>query len=155
MEYASGGELYDYLNERKRVSEVEARGIFRQIVSAVHFLHKNRIVHRDLKLENILIDSNGDIKVGPSSTSTLLNLLFNLIILLILNKKSSLILVLVIIGHPIVSCIRFVARRYMPRPKSSMVFLISDLKSTAGLLVSYFTRLSMVLCRSKVGITIV
>lgn len=63
MEYASGGELYDYLNERKRVSEVEARGIFRQIVSAVHFLHKNRIVHRDLKLENILIDSNGDIKV--------------------------------------------------------------------------------------------
>lgn len=79
MEYASGGELYDYLNERKRVSEVEARGIFRQIVSAVHFLHKNRIVHRDLKLENILIDSNGDIKVGPSSTSTLLNLLFNLI----------------------------------------------------------------------------
>jgi NUAK family, SNF1-like kinase len=63
MEYASGGELYDYLNERKRVSEIEARGIFRQIVSAVHFLHKNKIVHRDLKLENILIDSNGDIKV--------------------------------------------------------------------------------------------
>ena len=43
MEYASGGELYDYLNERKRVSEIEARSIFRQIVSAVHFLHKNRI----------------------------------------------------------------------------------------------------------------
>jgi NUAK family SNF1-like kinase len=64
MEYASGGELYDYLNERKRVSEVEARGIFRQIISAVHFLHKNRIVHRDLKLENILIDSKGDIKVA-------------------------------------------------------------------------------------------
>ena len=68
MEYASGGELYDYLNERKRVSELEARGIFRQIVSAVHFLHKNRIVHRDLKLENILIDSNGDIKVKASLT---------------------------------------------------------------------------------------
>lgn len=63
MEYASGGELYDYLNERKRIPESEARGIFRQIVSAVHFLHKNRIVHRDLKLENILIDHNGDIKV--------------------------------------------------------------------------------------------
>ena len=63
MEYASGGELYDYLNERKRVSELEARGIFRQIISAVHFLHKNRIVHRDLKLENILIDMNGYLKI--------------------------------------------------------------------------------------------
>lgn len=69
MENASGGELYDYLNERKRVSEVEARGIFRQIVSAVHFLHKNRIVHRDLKLENILIDSNGDIKLADFGLS--------------------------------------------------------------------------------------
>ena len=69
MEYASGGELYDYLNERKRVSEMEARSIFRQIVSAVHFLHKNRIVHRDLKLENILIDANGDIKLADFGLS--------------------------------------------------------------------------------------
>jgi len=69
MEYASGGELYDYLNERKRISETEARGIFRQIVSAVHFLHKNRIVHRDLKLENILIDQNGDIKLADFGLS--------------------------------------------------------------------------------------
>jgi NUAK family SNF1-like kinase len=69
MEYASGGELYDYLNERKRVTEIEARSIFRQIVSAVHFLHKNRIVHRDLKLENILIDNNGDIKLADFGLS--------------------------------------------------------------------------------------
>lgn len=40
MDYASGGELYDYLNRMKRISESEARAIFRQIVSAVHFLHK-------------------------------------------------------------------------------------------------------------------
>ncbi|CAF4040162.1 unnamed protein product [Rotaria sp. Silwood2] len=64
MEYASGGELYDYLNRMKRIPESQARAIFRQIVSAVHFLHKNQIVHRDLKLENILIDHNGDIKLA-------------------------------------------------------------------------------------------
>ncbi|KAI3378302.1 hypothetical protein SNEBB_007148 [Seison nebaliae] len=69
MEYAARGELYDYLNRKKRIPENEARGIFRQIVSAVHFLHKNRIVHRDLKLENILIDSNGDVKLADFGLS--------------------------------------------------------------------------------------
>ncbi|CAF0805894.1 unnamed protein product [Didymodactylos carnosus] len=70
IEYASGGELYDYLNRMKRIPEAEARAIFRQIVSAVHFLHKvNQIVHRDLKLENILIDHNGDIKLADFGLS--------------------------------------------------------------------------------------
>ncbi|CAF2050694.1 unnamed protein product [Rotaria magnacalcarata] len=69
MEYASGGELYDYLNRRKRIPESQARSIFRQIVSAVHFLHKNHIVHRDLKLENILIDYKGDIKLADFGLS--------------------------------------------------------------------------------------
>ncbi|CAF4231927.1 unnamed protein product [Rotaria socialis] len=69
MEYASGGELYDYLNRMKRIPESQARAIFRQIVSAVHFLHKNQIVHRDLKLENILIDHNGDIKLADFGLS--------------------------------------------------------------------------------------
>ncbi|CAF0806413.1 unnamed protein product [Rotaria sordida] len=69
MEYASGGELYDYLNRKKRIPESQARAIFRQIVSAVHFLHKNHIVHRDLKLENILIDHKGDIKLADFGLS--------------------------------------------------------------------------------------
>lgn len=40
MEYASRGELYDYIQERRRLPETEARGIFRQITSAVHYCHK-------------------------------------------------------------------------------------------------------------------
>lgn len=40
MEYASRGELYDYIQERRRLPESEARGIFRQITSAVHYCHK-------------------------------------------------------------------------------------------------------------------
>lgn len=40
MEYAAGGELYDYLNERKILQEDEARRIFRQVASAVYYCHK-------------------------------------------------------------------------------------------------------------------
>lgn len=42
MEYASKGELYDYISERRRLSERETRHFFRQIVSAVHYCHKVR-----------------------------------------------------------------------------------------------------------------
>lgn len=66
MEYASKGELYDYISERRRLSERETRHFFRQIVSAVHYCHKNGVVHRDLKLENILLDDNCNIKVKLS-----------------------------------------------------------------------------------------
>ncbi|XP_076132945.1 NUAK family SNF1-like kinase 1 [Alosa pseudoharengus] len=63
MEYASGGELYDYIQQRQRLSEIEARNFFRQITSAVHYCHKNGVVHRDLKLENILLDQNLNVKL--------------------------------------------------------------------------------------------
>lgn len=64
MEIAAGGELYDYLSERKCLEENEARRIFRQISTAVYYCHKNNICHRDLKLENILLDENGNAKVN-------------------------------------------------------------------------------------------
>ena len=43
MEYASKGELYDYISERRRLNERETRHFFRQIVSAVHYCHKVRL----------------------------------------------------------------------------------------------------------------
>ena len=50
MEYASGGELYDYLVVHGKMKEREARAKFRQILSAVSYCHKKKIIHRDLKV---------------------------------------------------------------------------------------------------------
>lgn len=64
MEYSSGGELYDYLVVHGKMKEKEARSKFRQILSAVSYCHKKRVIHRDLKAENLLLDSNLDIKIA-------------------------------------------------------------------------------------------
>ncbi|XP_042360513.1 NUAK family SNF1-like kinase 2 [Plectropomus leopardus] len=71
MEYASRGDLYDYICDKKNISEREARHFFRQIVSAVHYCHQNGIVHRDLKLENILLDGSGNVKIADFGLSNL------------------------------------------------------------------------------------
>ncbi|XP_016948586.1 serine/threonine-protein kinase par-1 [Drosophila biarmipes] len=63
-EYASQGEIFDYIAKYGRMSESAARYKFWQIISAVEYCHKKGIVHRDLKAENLLLDLNMNIKIA-------------------------------------------------------------------------------------------
>lgn len=61
LEYASGGELFDYILNHRYLKDPAARRLFAQLVSGVGYLHKKGIVHRDLKLENLLLDRHKNI----------------------------------------------------------------------------------------------
>jgi len=63
MEYASGGELFDYIIAHGHLEEYEACKFLHQIIHAVEYVHRHNIVHRDLKPENLLLDQNRDIKL--------------------------------------------------------------------------------------------
>eukprot|EP00439_Symbiodinium_sp_Y106_P048903 s7326_g6.t1 len=63
MEYASGGELFDYIVQNQRVPEPEACRFFHQIIAGVEQIHAMNVVHRDLKPENLLLDEHKCIKI--------------------------------------------------------------------------------------------
>ncbi|XP_071779359.2 maternal embryonic leucine zipper kinase [Centroberyx gerrardi] len=63
LEYCPGGELFDYIIAKDRLSEEETRMFFRQIVSALAYVHSQGYAHRDLKPENLLIDEDQNLKL--------------------------------------------------------------------------------------------
>ncbi|KAF8821767.1 putative histone kinase SNF1 [Cardiosporidium cionae] len=69
MEYVPRGELFDYIVQRTRLSENEARRFFQQIVTGVEYCHHHLVSHRDLKPENVLLDTNLNVKVGDFGLS--------------------------------------------------------------------------------------
>ncbi|KAI9469921.1 MAG: hypothetical protein EXX96DRAFT_532179 [Benjaminiella poitrasii] len=71
MEYVNGGQLLDYIISHGKLKEKQARRFGRQILSALDYCHRNSIVHRDLKIENILISQTGNIKIIDFGLSNL------------------------------------------------------------------------------------
>ncbi|XP_033145974.1 SNF1-related protein kinase catalytic subunit alpha KIN12 isoform X3 [Brassica rapa] len=73
MEYVKAGELFDYIVEKGKLHEDEARYLFQQIISGVEYCHRNMIAHRDLKPENILMDTKFNIKIADFGLSNVMH----------------------------------------------------------------------------------
>ncbi|KAI0172671.1 Pkinase-domain-containing protein [Hypoxylon sp. FL1284] len=71
LEYIDGGDLYGYIGKHGRLSEVETMSYFRQILSALDYVHSFNLCHRDLKPENILLTEDGQVKVTDFGMSAL------------------------------------------------------------------------------------
>ncbi|KAI1297228.1 Serine/threonine-protein kinase BRSK2 [Halotydeus destructor] len=71
LEHVSGGELFDYLVKKGRLTPKEARRFFRQIISALDFCHSHSICHRDLKPENLLLDDKNNIRIADFGMASL------------------------------------------------------------------------------------
>ncbi|KAH9394599.1 Serine/threonine-protein kinase brsk1 [Tyrophagus putrescentiae] len=71
LEHVCGGELFDYLVKKGRLTPKEARRFFRQIISALDFCHSHSICHRDLKPENLLLDEKTNIKIADFGMASL------------------------------------------------------------------------------------
>ena len=58
LQYAAGGELFDRVKRAVHFSEDEARYFFQQLIAGVRYCHRKNVTHRDLKLENTLLDAS-------------------------------------------------------------------------------------------------
>ncbi|XP_003515635.1 sperm motility kinase X [Cricetulus griseus] len=70
LEHAVGGDLVSYIGRVGPLQEKQAQHIFTQLVCAVHYCHENGIAHRDIKLDNILLDDKGNIKLCDFGLAT-------------------------------------------------------------------------------------
>ena len=72
MEYICAGDLFSYIKKRSKLTETVAKFIFKQIVLAIQYIHRNNIVHRDIKLDNILIDLDNNVKICDFGVSKII-----------------------------------------------------------------------------------
>jgi serine/threonine protein kinase len=73
MEYINGGNLFNFVKKRRKLSEKTAKFLFRQIILGIKHIHSQNIVHRDIKLENIIIDLNNNVKICDFGIGKVIN----------------------------------------------------------------------------------
>lgn len=71
LEYVTGGELHDIIADRGSLKEDESRKYFQQLINAVDYCHSRGVYHRDLKIENLLLDTAGNLKVSDFGLSAI------------------------------------------------------------------------------------
>ncbi|XP_037494766.1 CBL-interacting serine/threonine-protein kinase 1 isoform X4 [Jatropha curcas] len=71
LEYVNGGELFDRIASKGKLPEAQGRKLFQQLIDGVSYCHNKGVFHRDLKLENVLVDSKGNIKISDFGLSAL------------------------------------------------------------------------------------
>ena len=69
MELCPGGDLLNYVRKRRKLTEKNAKFLFKQIMQGIAYMHTIGIVHRDIKLDNILLDGHGNVKIGDFGVS--------------------------------------------------------------------------------------
>lgn len=73
MEYAGGGDLLHYVKSKKFLTEKEARPLFRQVVYGLAHIHSRNVLHRDIKLDNMLLDADGAIRICDFGVSKIID----------------------------------------------------------------------------------
>jgi len=73
MEYAGGGDLLHFVKEKKFLTERQAKPIFRQIIYGLAHIHSRNVLHRDIKLDNILLDQDGGVKICDFGVSKVID----------------------------------------------------------------------------------
>ncbi|XP_058763726.1 CBL-interacting serine/threonine-protein kinase 1-like [Vicia villosa] len=71
LEYVNGGELFDKIASKGKLTEAHGRKMFQQLIDGVSCCHNKGVFHRDLKLENVLVDAKGNIKITDFNLSAL------------------------------------------------------------------------------------
>lgn len=74
MEYVEGGILFDFIQKMGGVGEQAGRQFLTQLLDVMEYMHSRGVVHRDLKLENILIDNDLNLKITDFGFSTYKNI---------------------------------------------------------------------------------
>jgi serine/threonine protein kinase len=72
MEVCGGGDLLTYVRRRRKLKEDVARHLFKQIITGLRYCHSKNVLHRDIKLDNILLTSQGHVKICDFGVSKLI-----------------------------------------------------------------------------------